>query len=73
MRDVGAGFLNVVTDAGADFDHRLDHFRFDLLAEQHFAFVENFRNMRTQLARMRIDNLKFFFNAESELVRHIDR
>ena len=30
--DMSASFFYVHADAGAHFDHRLDHFRFDLLA-----------------------------------------
>src|SRR5207253_1683047 len=69
--DVRAGFLNVLADAGADFDLRLDHFRLDLLAKQHAAFFENLGDVRTQLARLWIDDLKFFFNTECELVEHL--
>lgn len=39
-----------------------------MLAEQRLAFCENFRDVRTQLASLRIDNLKHFFNAEGELL-----
>jgi hypothetical protein len=60
--DVGAGFFYISADPSAHFDHRLDHFRFQLLAEERFAFSQNFTNVRTQFAGLRIDNLKFFFN-----------
>ena len=63
MRDVGARFLNVMADAGADFNHRLNHLRLDLLAEKHLAFVQNLSHVGPQFARNRIDDLKFFFNA----------
>jgi len=68
--DVGAGFLNVFADAGAHFDLRLDHLRLDLFAEQHPALVENLRHVRTQLTRLRIDDLKLFFDPERELIEH---
>ena len=68
--DIGAGFFYILADPSAHFDHRLDHFRFDLLAEQRLAFSENFGDMRPQLTGVRIDNLKLFFNTERELLRH---
>jgi len=44
-----------------------------LLAEQCLAFCENLRDVRTQPAGLRIDNLKLFFNAERELLpQHIN-
>src|SRR4030095_5235139 len=66
--DIASSFFYIIADSRAHFDHRLDHFRFDLLAEQRLAFLEDFRDMRTQLAGMRIDNLEFFFNADAELL-----
>src|SRR6266568_8344561 len=69
--DIGASRLDIFADPSAHFDHRLDHFRFDLLAEQRLALCENFGNMRTQLTGVRIDNLKLFLDAECELLRHI--
>ena len=69
--DIGASFFYIFADSCTYFDHRLNHFRFDLLAEQRLAFCENFGNMRTQLTGVRIDNLKLFFDAEGELLRHI--
>src|SRR5690349_17545668 len=68
--DIGSRFFYVVADSGAHFDHRLDHFRFDLLTEQHLALFQNFRDMRTQLAGVRINNLKLFLNTECELLEH---
>src|ERR1044071_4301077 len=68
--DIGSSFFYVFADSGAHFDHRLDHFGFDLLTEQHLAFFQDFRDMRTQLAGMRINNLKLFFNTECELLEH---
>src|SRR6266404_1508883 len=68
--DVGASFLNVLADAGADLDLRLNHLRLDLLAENHLAFVEELRHVRTQLARLRIDDLKLFLNTKCELIEH---
>src|SRR5690349_8255577 len=69
-RDVLAGFLDVATNASPDLDHRLNHFRLDLLAEQHLAFLEDLGDVRTQFARLRIDDLKFFLDAQRELIEH---
>ena len=46
-------------------DHRLVHFGFDLLLEDDFAAFENFLNVRTQLARLRIDNREFLLDTKS--------
>ena len=63
-RDVGARLLNVAADAGADLDLRLDHLGLDLLAEQHLALFEHLRDVRAQLARLRVDDLKLLLDAE---------
>jgi hypothetical protein len=42
-----------------DLPHRLDHLGLDLFAKQHLAFFEDLGDVRTQLARLRIDDLKF--------------
>src|ERR1051326_7566135 len=68
--DIGSSFFYVFADSGAHFDHGLDHFGFDLLTKQHLAFFQDFRDMRTQFAGMRINNLKLFFNTECELLEH---
>src|SRR6187397_1509745 len=68
--DVPSSFFYVFADSGAHFDHRLDHLWFDLLTEQHLAVFENFRDVRTQLAGMRINDLKLFFDTECELLEH---
>jgi hypothetical protein len=70
VRDVRARLLYVVADARADLDHRLDHLRLDLLAEEHLPFLKHLRDVRTQLARLRIDDLKFFFDAKRILLEH---
>src|ERR1043166_4702422 len=44
------------------------HLRFDLLFQHDLAALEDFLNMRTQLARVRIDDREFLFNAESKRV-----
>src|ERR1051325_11821084 len=68
--DIRSSFFYVFADSGAHFDHRLDHFGLDLLTEQHLAFFQDFRDMRTQLAATRINNLKLFFNTKCELLEH---
>src|SRR5439155_15222393 len=40
VRYVSPCFLNVIADPSADFNHRLNHLRLDLLAENHFAFFK---------------------------------
>src|SRR5262245_50003580 len=62
--------LDILANAGADLDLRLDHFRLDLFAQEHAALVENLRHVRPQLARLRIDDLKFLFDAECKLIEH---
>ena len=69
-RNVFAGFLNIGTNARSDLDHRLDHLWLYLFAEQKLAFFEDLGNMRFQLARFRVDDLKLLFDPESELVEH---
>src|SRR5947208_16979642 len=44
------------------------HFRFDLLFEHDFSAFENLVNMRTQLARFRIDDGELLFDSKSERV-----
>src|SRR6185369_14820975 len=68
--DIGACFLDVATDAGAHFDHRLDHLGLDLFAQQHLAFFEYLGDVRAQLARLRIDDLKFLFDTQCKLIEH---
>ena len=65
---VGARIDNRLANLRAQLDHRLVHLRFDLLFEHDFAAFENFLDMRTQLARFRIDNRELLFDAESKRV-----
>src|SRR5215216_305680 len=69
--DVSACFLDVATNARAHFHHRLDHLGLDLLAQQHLAFFEDLRDMRAQFARLWINDLKFLFDAQCELIEHL--
>ena len=50
----------------AQLDDRLVHLGFDLLLQENFAALENFLDVRTQLARLGIDDRKFLFDAEGE-------
>src|SRR5207302_4692171 len=63
---VGAGFDNRLADLRAELDHRLVHLWFDLLFEHDLPAFENLLNVRTQLARLWIDNRKLLLDAESE-------
>src|SRR6266478_3036939 len=66
IKDVCARVLDRIADLGAELDYGLVHLGFDLLFEHDLAALENFLNMRTQLARLRIDNGELLFNPESE-------
>src|SRR6185503_8111640 len=71
LDDIQARFLNVRANTGADFDHRLMHLRLYLLAENHAALVHHLGDVRAQLARLGVDDLKLFFDSKSE-VRHFN-
>jgi hypothetical protein len=47
-------------------DYRLMQLELDLLFQNHFAAVQDLLDVRTQLARLRINNLEFLFDAESK-------
>src|SRR5438552_3988413 len=53
-----------IANLGPEFDDRLVHLGLDLLLEQDLATLEDFLNVRLQLARLRIDNRKLLFDAE---------
>ena len=57
---------DVVANLRAKLDDRLMHLRFDALFQKHLAVRQNLLDVRTQLARLRIDDLEFLFDAESE-------
>ena len=59
-----ARICNRRTDFRAKLDHRLVHLGLDLFLQQNFAAFENFLNVRSQLARLRIDDGKFLFDAQ---------
>src|SRR5450755_2420269 len=56
----------VAANFGPQFDDRLMHLRLDVLFQDHLAVRENFLNVRAQLTRLRIDDLKFFLDSKSE-------
>ena len=68
LNNLPAGRAGVFTNFSPEFDHRLVHLRLEVLFQNHFPVGQNLLNVRTQFARFRIDNLKFFLNPESENV-----
>src|SRR5206468_12689618 len=56
---------NRIANLGAEFDDRLVHLRLDLLLEHDLSTLEDFLDVRPQLARLRVDNRKLFLDAES--------
>src|SRR5258705_12042836 len=70
-RNVGSRFLDIATNPSADLNHRLNHLRLDLLSKQHFPLFENLSHMGSQLTSVRIYDLKFFFNPQSKLIKHL--
>jgi hypothetical protein len=58
----------IAADLCAQLDHRLMHLRLDPLFQNDFAAGNNLLNMRTQLPRLRINDLEFFLNPESKNV-----
>ncbi len=67
---VDAEFVNVFADFGADLDDRLVHFAFHLFAEIRGGGGDELADVRTQLARGGIYDLKFFLDADRETVTH---
>ena len=55
--------IATAADIMRGLDLGLDHFRLNLFAQKHPAFIQNLRDMRTQLARLRINYLEFFLDA----------
>src|SRR6476660_2178494 len=64
--DVIARTTNGLANFGAQLNDRLAHLRFDLLFERDFSAFENFVNMRTQLARLGVDDGELLFDSQSE-------
>ena len=59
-----AGIGDRLANLRAELDDRLVHLRLDLLLEQDLAALENFLNVRTQFARLGIDDREFFLDPE---------
>src|SRR5438874_4741516 len=68
LKDLAARVGYIVANLGAKLDHRLVHLGFDLFLEDHLTLRKNLLDVRTQLARFRIDDLEFFLNADREHV-----
>src|ERR1700678_79113 len=66
---VSIQFVDVLTDFCADLDDGLVHLGLNLLAEFSGSGHE-FGDVRTQLTRGGINNLKFLFNTNRETVTH---
>ena len=58
----------ILANVSADFHNRLVQLWFDLLFQNNFAVGENLLDMRTQFARLGIDDLQLFLNTEGENV-----
>src|SRR5215472_10863016 len=67
---VDAELVNVLADFGADFDDRLVHLAFDLFAEVGGGGGHELADVRAELARGGIYDLKFFLDAHREAVAH---
>src|ERR1051325_989246 len=63
-----ARVLDGITNLSTQLDNGLVHLGLDLLLEHDLPALEDFLNMRTQLAGVRIDNRELLFNAESKSV-----
>ena len=66
LRHMRPGIIDVTADFRAQLDDRLMHLGLDLFLERNFAVLQNFVNVRAQLARLGIDDGKFFLDAEGE-------
>src|SRR6266566_5991979 len=66
MGHLASRAARIVANFRAELHDRLVHFGFDVLFQNNFATGQDLLDMRTQLARLRIDDLKLFLNAESE-------
>jgi hypothetical protein len=68
LHDLPARVSDIVANLRAQLDDRLMHLGLDLFFQDHFALGENFLDVRTELARFRIDDLEFLFDADGENV-----
>src|SRR5687768_11107730 len=65
-RDLAAGVGDIAADGRADLDDCVVHLPFDLILEALLTLGEHLLNVRFELARVRLDDLKLFFDAEGE-------
>jgi hypothetical protein len=64
VEEIFLGILNGLADSGADLDDRLMHLCFDSLFEAELALGEHLsRDVRTEVAGLRVDGLVFLFDA----------
>ncbi len=68
IEDLLPGITSVAANLGVQFHDRLVQLGFGALLQNQFAVGQNLLDVRTQLARFRIDDLEFFFDTESENV-----
>ena len=64
--DFAPCFGDVLTNRSADLDHRVMHLPLDLLLEPLLPLGKHLLDVRLQLARLGIDDLKLLFDAERE-------
>ena len=60
------GHFNVRANRRAHFDDRIVQLAFHLVFKTRLAHLEHLGDVRFQLARLRIDDLKFFFDADGK-------
>ena len=65
-RDFRAGLGDVAADRRADLDDRVVHLPLDLVLEPLLPLGEELLDVRFQLARLRVDDLELFLDAEGE-------
>ena len=65
-----AQFVDIFANVGARFDDGLMHFVLDLVGDARGGRGNELHDVRTQRTGGRIDDLEFFFDADSETVSH---
>src|SRR5437763_7486778 len=71
LGDVLAGIGDVPANFSSQLDDRLVHLRLDLLLEHDLAALQDFLNVRTQLARLWIDDGKLLLDPQGEDMRRL--
>jgi hypothetical protein len=66
LNHVLAGVGDRLANLRAQLDHRLVHLGLDLLLQKNFAAFENFLDVGTEFAGLRIDDRELLLNAERE-------